>query len=192
MTGNKTKNNLGGYSIIETLVAMSIFITVSTVAIGAFLDATEAQRIVVFEQTISENVNFAMEFMSRQMRTAIQSNDADCLALGDTFGSSGPGIVKFMNTDGQCIEFRVQTGKLLYTSDATVPPGSREYIELISSGLVQLDDFDIEISGHTASDTAQPRATLVLTVSGVPQSLSDPQDITLTIQTTVTTRIIES
>lgn len=198
MIGNKQKRtsniNSAGYSIIEALIAMSIFITVVTVAVDAFINAIEAQRVVVFEETIAENVNFAMEFISRQMRTAIHDPDGNCVTIGNTFSSVGPGIIKFRNAGGQCLEFRIQTstGKLRYTSDATVPPGAREYVELISSGLVFVDSFDVILDGQNAGDNEQPRVTIVIEASGVPQNPTDPQNVTMTIQTTVTTRLPDS
>ncbi|MEX0877638.1 MAG: hypothetical protein WDZ40_02100 [Candidatus Spechtbacterales bacterium] len=189
---NKTKTSSAGYSIVEMLVAMSIFITVSTLSIGAFLNATEAQRIIIFEETIAENVNFAVEFMSRQMRTAVRSDNSACIPVGDTFGTPDSSTIKFVNTDGDCVEFRIQGTVLQYTSDATPLPGLRNYIDLIISDLVQIDRFDIVIDGESSGDGAHPRATISIEAIGVPQTSADPQNMVLIMQTTVSTRITDS
>ncbi|MDX1607615.1 MAG: prepilin-type N-terminal cleavage/methylation domain-containing protein [Candidatus Spechtbacterales bacterium] len=190
---NKNKQKSSGYTIVETLIAMSIFVIVAVLGVQSFLNALHAQRIVIMEQTVAQNVSFALEFMSRQMRTAVkssQSPDDDCLPFGSTFNANPPSII-FLNDDGECIEFRTQGGRLLYTSDATVPLGTREYIELISSGLVAIDTYDIIVSGQTDADNMQPKVTTILEASGVPQTPKDPQNVVIRAQTTISTRLLD-
>jgi len=53
---NKRKSD--GFSLLETIVAMGIFTVVISVTIGAFLVAIKAQRVVLTEKAMSENINF--------------------------------------------------------------------------------------------------------------------------------------
>lgn len=178
-----------GYSIIEALIAMAIFVTVVTVAVNAFAGALEAQRIVSAEQTIAENVNFAMEFMSRQIRTAVRSTDSDCVTVGDTFKVEPP-IITFTNDDGDCIRFRTQGQNLVYVPDATATPV--EVVNLISNPRVSVDRFSIYDQGIEDGDGGQPRITLVIEASWDEPANSKAPNVRLMLQTTVATRILDN
>src|SRR3989344_1284541 len=80
-----------GFTLIEMIVAIGIFSMVSTLTVGSLLILPSAERHVSSVQINQDNVRFAIEAMSREVRTGIEyqlcSGDPTCLqfknALGD-------------------------------------------------------------------------------------------------------------
>jgi len=62
----KTKN---GYTIIETMIAISIFLIVVMIGMGSLLNSTLVQRKSQDMRSIMDNLSFIMEDMSRNLRT---------------------------------------------------------------------------------------------------------------------------
>ncbi len=65
-----SKAELGGFTLIETLVAVGIFSVTVFVILGAFLAMLQAQRKAVFIRQVHDNARFALERMAREIRTA--------------------------------------------------------------------------------------------------------------------------
>ena len=177
---NKRKSD--GFSLLETTVAMGIFTVVISVTIGAFLVAIKAQRVVLTEKAISENINFALEFMSRQMRVAKRDTAGACISTNSTFDTQGS-QVSFINADLSCIRFFLSFGALTYENTTTF---SGE-IALTDNTVVSIDKLSFLVQGEQNSDLEQPRATVVISASGAGNS-AESQGVQLNIQTTVSTR----
>jgi len=67
----RRKNSLyrsGGYTIIETLVAIAIFAVVMTVAIGALVSVIDANRKARAQKLVIDNLTIAIESMTRSIR----------------------------------------------------------------------------------------------------------------------------
>jgi type II secretory pathway pseudopilin PulG len=65
----KIKNNKGGYTIIETMISVSIFIVVVMTGMGSLLSANLIHQKSRDMRSIMDNLNFIMEDMSRNLRT---------------------------------------------------------------------------------------------------------------------------
>lgn len=59
----------GGYTIIETMIAVSLFLVVVMSGMGALLNANLLHNKAKDMRSIMDNLNFAMEDMSRNLRT---------------------------------------------------------------------------------------------------------------------------
>lgn len=59
-----------GFTLIELMVSMTIFTILVTVGIGAVLNATSQYYTASNMRSIMDNLNFVMEDMSRNIRTA--------------------------------------------------------------------------------------------------------------------------
>ena len=65
----KEKPHKQGFTLIEMLIAVSIFSIVVVMGIGALLVSGESLRKTTLTRAAMENVNIAMESMSKRMRT---------------------------------------------------------------------------------------------------------------------------
>lgn len=62
------KSTTAGFTLIEMIVSLGIFTLVAVVAIGAFLKIIDSNKKAQSLKTAVNNLNFALESMSREMR----------------------------------------------------------------------------------------------------------------------------
>jgi prepilin-type N-terminal cleavage/methylation domain-containing protein len=74
---SKSKNS--GFTLIELMVAISLFSTVMVIVIGALLALNNANRRAQAVRAVIDNLNFAMEDVTRNIRT---STDIECARNG--------------------------------------------------------------------------------------------------------------
>lgn len=182
-----------GFTLIELLVSVAIFTVVMVVALGALLAIAESDRKAQTLKTITNNLNFAVESMSRTIRTG---KDYHCGSFsgGDCTGS-GSTLIAFEAIDGNewgyrwnssgcpnnvgCIE-RSRDGGASW--DAITAP---EVVILNPSGGSGLTFY---LVGSTQGDTLQPRVTILLRgYVQVTAALRSSFDL----QTTVTQRLYD-
>lgn len=82
-----------GFTLIEMIVALAIFTIVALVAIGALIKITDANRKSITLKTTINNLNFALESMSREMRVGGDYK------IGSTIGSVNSFNQNIQNSD---------------------------------------------------------------------------------------------
>jgi prepilin-type N-terminal cleavage/methylation domain-containing protein len=63
-------NKLKGFTLIEVMIAVSIFTIVVTIGIGALLSTLRAHKKIQAKREITNGLAFAMETMTRRLRIA--------------------------------------------------------------------------------------------------------------------------
>lgn len=71
----------GGYTIIETMIAITLFMIVTTLGLGALLNANMLHNKTADMRSIMDNLSFVMEDMSRNIRIGYNYH---CLTAGQT------------------------------------------------------------------------------------------------------------
>lgn len=66
----KQKNKKTGFSLIEVLVATTVFVLVVSVAAGLFVHTLQSQRKVLAYQELFDQTSYIMEYMTRSIRMA--------------------------------------------------------------------------------------------------------------------------
>lgn len=178
--------NNKGFSLLETTVAMGIFSVVITVSMGAFLLTIKAQKVVTTEKAIAENLNFALEFMSRQMRVAASDTSGSCISSGDTFEIAGSSEISFINANQHCVRFFLASGVLIYENITT----SSGNIPLTDSSAADIDSLLFLVQGESDGDSEQPRATISISASGAGNS-PESQGVQFSVQTTISARELD-
>ena len=64
-----TTPHTAGFTLIEMIVSLALFATVSTVAVGSLLVLIDNNRELRGEQSLITNVSFALDMMARDIRT---------------------------------------------------------------------------------------------------------------------------
>lgn len=82
----KKKN--GGYTIIETMIAVSLFIIIVMAGMGALLSANSLSQKSQNLRSIMDNLNFVMEDMSRNLRIGYDYHCIDGSVNGSSTGTS--------------------------------------------------------------------------------------------------------
>lgn len=165
---NKNSNE-SGLTMIELIVAIGIFGLVISVVIGIFVLAVISQRRVIAVRNVNDNMRFAIEAMSREIRT------------GKNF-SSGAGQLSFVNANGESISYRLASGIIEKSSD-----GGNLYLAMTGPE-VTITYLNFYLSGQTALDGLQPRVTVAI---GADSKIGS-QSSSLKIQTTVGSRLIQN
>lgn len=188
-----SKRKSAGFTLIEILVAITLFTFVVAIVAGLFIYAVRIQRQVLAQQELLGQVSYVAEYMSRALRMAKKElndpptcliNESGTTPAGSGFnyqlthfdGSAYRGI-RFIDTEQKCQEFFLE-GTTLKEYRAGVE-------NIITGQSLEVLNFRPVIAGESQEDTLQPRVTFLLEVrrkGGGP---------TIRIQTTISQRDLD-
>jgi type II secretory pathway pseudopilin PulG len=163
---NKFKTR-SGFTLVELLIAVSLFIVVVTISMGAILSIFDANKKAQSSKTVVDNLNLSIENMARIIRFGSSyhcgnfgtlSNPNDC-AVGDTFiavNFNGSTIIyRWNGTTSDAVQ-RSDNGGVTYT-DITAPEAKIEYVKFYVFGTASGDTNQpyvvAVIKGHVGSKT---------------------------------------
>ena len=181
MIGGKIKSNKG-FTILELLVAMSIFVLIVASSAGLFATALRVQRNSIAYQQLLDQTSYLMEYMSRAVRMA--RKDIASSLPGSPADGACTGTAKlnyaFLN---QCLRFRNykdQCQQFCLVGEGIVDGSGNN---LTSSDLRVLT-FGVVLSGETQSDNEQPKVSFDIDIEG-------RENAKITIQTAVSQRNLD-
>ncbi|MBP9748282.1 MAG: hypothetical protein KBD17_01505 [Candidatus Pacebacteria bacterium] len=215
MINFSNKKNSGGFTIIETMISVALFIVITTVGMGALLNGNLLYQKSQDMRTIIDNLNFTMEDMSRNIRTGYNyrcytssdpiiptDDNPTILSVPRSCASGGGWAIAFESaygdntvTDGNPVNYKDQW---IYRIDAEGKIFKATTGPYTTSSFVQLtpDEVDIDpalssfvVTGAepTLGDTAQPSVTMRLVGTITYQNVVSP----FAIQTTVSQRLLD-
>ncbi len=91
-TGDKTHSE-GGYSFVEIIVYMMLFITLSTVLISCLIGMTKSYRVMRSTNDLLDSAHVSMERVTREIRGATS------IDLTTSVFATNPGVLKLNATD---------------------------------------------------------------------------------------------
>lgn len=171
-----------GFTLIELMVAVSIFIVVMTISMGSIISVFDANRKSRSLKTVLNNLNLAVESMSKEMRFG---KNYHCGSVNDTGTSaldcSGGNVrVNFLSSGGVQISYRF----IGATIEKQV--GSGDYIAVTAPEIV-IDDLVFYARGAGNSDFLQPKVLVkIKSHTGTGTGQSD-----FTLQTLVSQRTLD-
>jgi type II secretory pathway pseudopilin PulG len=200
--------------LVEVLVSVMIFSLVMTVALGALLSMSESNRRAESLKSVINNLNFALDSMSRTIRTGLDyhcnTTGADFLtpAPQDCDGKNGtPAGASYLAlraADGSRVAYCLSGGSILRD---TIPASDVTTLlpaNCTASGFVPLTSTEVTITslkfivtgtnpgtGDTCSGSPcsiQPKVTMLLTGS---IKVSGTVSTVLNLQTSITQRIYD-
>lgn len=87
------KNKKRGFTLVEMLVAIAVFMIVMTVAVGSLISIIDANRKAQAIKNVVNNINFALESISKDMRVGTKYSCYDGTGyVGDCTGVGGIGV----------------------------------------------------------------------------------------------------
>jgi prepilin-type N-terminal cleavage/methylation domain-containing protein len=168
-----------GFTLVELLVSLALFSIVMLAAVGTLYTVNSASQRVTAMRAVLDNLDFAMESMSRTIRTGenIVCGDVQTQESGTNncpFGTSTAGSEALYLTstiDGSSIEYR-------WRQDATTGNNEIQKCTLINNnGSLQLDPtkcvsitdpninvqkFSFYVNGADPSDGMQPSVIIMM------------------------------
>ena len=161
-----------GFTTIELLVAITLFIILITLAAATFFQALKTQNVIVKLVASNDNAAQIIEQMAREIRTG---------AFTTVENPSGTNVLEFTNANGEFVTYNFNQGKSIIEKTVngsvpkvTTPPGVKvTNLLFILKGTGQ---------GNCAPENkVSTRVTILATFEG-------PHEIEFNYQTTVSPR----
>ncbi len=190
-----------GFTLIEMLVALSLFTIVVTITVGAFLSMIGASKGVQGEQSVMTTLTFVLDSMTREIRTGtnyycgtrsyLAGNILSTSSVNNCSG--GNEGISFMES-GSSVTRNATSRRIAYYFDTSATPdtlmrkvGSGAAQSVVSDGIT-VTKAEFFVTGTTrlnaGTDINQPSVTIVL-------EAIDETGATTTLQTTVTQRELD-
>ncbi len=169
------RNQEGGYSLIEMMVSVTLFTIVAMVSISTLISLSDANRKAQSMRIVIDNLNFALENISRNLRVGSDYSGVGC-------GSSGCTGITFKSSEGVSTTYSFSSNnaitKNIGNGEAPITSKSQIYINNLKFNVVGI-----------GNDNVQPR--VLITVKGTATSTGG-QSTSFHIQTTATQRLPEN
>ena len=162
-----------GFTLVELLVSISIFVIVTTIAVGGFVTALRSQRQATGLIAANSNASLVIEQMAREIRTG----DSFCVG-GQTCLSSSE--LSFRNGAGNIVTYRLNGAE--GGIERRVDSGA---FQKITADNVNVRYLGFTLLGQDPGDGLQPRVTMVL---GVSARVSGVEGGVIALETTVSSR----
>lgn len=166
------QKNSGGFTLVEMIVSISVFIIVLLISTSAFLSVLNADRKSRAVRIATDNLNLSLEDMQRRIKTGASyycgvdtnpTNTLDC--------PSGDTAVSFLEQDGQTRTiyeydatdkaiYRTSYGPVvtLYTHGARIRVTAKE---------INIDNVKFIVQGSTPGDLTQPYVNILISGSTI-------------------------
>lgn len=193
MCSNFLKKNKG-FTLVEMLVAIAVFMIVMTVALGSLISIIDANKKAQSIKNVINNVNFALESISKDMRVGTEYSCDD--GAGSYTGNcpSGRNGVQYKSNKNKIVRYR-------FTDAPVVGEGNiqRCIMDDISSpcnwtsltaptSTVLIKNMKFYVLGVGSVDLEQPR--VIITIDGEAGSKEELRT-SFNLQTTVSQRAKE-
>ena len=156
----------GGFTIIELIVAITIFIVVISISSSVFINSLKTQRAVLALMAANDNASLTIEQMSREIRT------------GSQFQANGSGDrLEFISAGGNPVFYQLQNNSIMRNGEA------------ITAGNVRVVYLIFNLLGETPDDRKSTLVTINLGVGAVGKGLTD---FITNIQTTTAVRLLDA
>lgn len=188
-----------GFTLVEILVAVTIFVIAITVVSSLFIQAIRGQRRNLAYQELLDQTSYVMEYMSRSIRMAKR---ADGVCTGDpdknyatTTWALAWGEIKclhFKNYKEECQYFclnSTSTKRLITTTTASLLVGmpAESDFDYLTSPDLTVSSFDISGRGwekYSTGDRLQPLVVISSLIEGREQA-------SIQIQTSISQRNLD-
>ena len=169
--------NNKGFTIIETMIAISLFLIVVTIGMGSLLNANLLHQKSQDMRSIMDNLSFIMEDMSRNLRTGSDYNLINYgggISFKSALGDDWKYTLEYDEQDEQVINIK----KYINSGDG-VQLNPEEVILQNGSGFV--------VTGNVLGDSEQP--FVIIKLIGIISSRG--VDTPFSLQTSVSQRLID-
>lgn len=196
-------HNKRGFSLIELLVSLSLFTIVLTIAVGTLLVLIDANTKAQNIQTSMTNLHFALDSMTREIRTGsnyycdqndpsdfINGDDIRACVNGGSFLSITEGGSSLTDNSGDHrIEYRLQNNRI----ERRVQKAGADSWQPITSDDMDIEKLEFYVTGSNklleTGDVLQPTVTIY--IAGTAGGEFEVTETEFDLQTTVTQRQLD-
>ena len=174
------------FTLVELVMAMSIFVILVSIAVGGFINILRNQRLAIALMSVDDNMSLSMEQMAREIRT------------GYNFIKISDEEFQFVNANNRIVWYRLSNGAIERVMESV----SLEKIpQKITADNVKIVKFNVGICGKnlspdltlescgTGGNSYPPRITLSFTITSAEPDIEKLKIFT-NIQTTISSRVL--
>lgn len=180
MRTNKEYKKNRGFTLIELMTALSIFVVIMTISMGSIIGVFDANRRSKSIKAVMSNLNLTMETMSKELRYGrhYHCEESGTLTSPQNCPEGGT-FISFLSSDDEQISYQFSGGSIEKQVDAGDP------IAITVPEVV--DDLTFYVLGAGTDDTLQPKVVIKIKGhAGTGDSRSD-----FTLQTLVSQRFLD-
>ena len=151
----KIFNKNRGFTLVEMIIAITLFTLIATFSIGAVLSIFDANRRAQSSKTVVDNLNLAIENMTRVVRFGSNYYCGISSNKNSTRNCSGGGTSLSVTFKGNRIIYKLN-GNTIQESD-----GGGSYTDITSPETV-IEYLRFYVFGSSNADTEQPYVIAVI------------------------------
>lgn len=186
--------NNKGFTLIEAVVALAIFIAISSTLAQIVIVSIQNQIKVTTVQAMFNQAIFSLDKMEKELRMAKKDATGLCVAKDTNYSVSGSSII-FLYNDQEA-----QTYKCKKFALSGIGGRIKEYISTdnmaihlpadgidVTASSISIDALSFTVHNDTVGDSLQPKVVIAMTVS--PKNVTNQSPIKL--QTTISERRLD-
>lgn len=187
------KNKKSGYTIIETMIAVSLFLVVVMSGMNTLLSANLASNKTAKMRSIMDNLSFIMEDISRNMRTGYNYHCGDLASIESPQSCATGTIIAFEeattgvagNTGDQWV-YKIESNNIFKSIEGGAP---NTFVQLNSSEIILKPGSGFSVLGAEVppGNTQQPLVNIRLVGEIIYKDTITP----FSLQTSVSQRLID-
>jgi len=194
---NPLTNKKKGFTLIEMIVSLALFSIVAVIGAGALLKIIAADKKAESLKTVINNMNFALESLTRESRMGTKYFCTDTPTSNVTTGqdctdSTGKSTLEFVSSDGRLFVYSivpVSAGIYKLQKSESAIGGALDFYDATSPD-VKLTDAFFKVTGSLPSDIDGEPGKIFVFLKGYTQPRAQIKS-EFTIQTTVSQRLRE-
>ena len=175
-----------GYSLLEMLVSIGLFSLVMLLATGAFLKFMALDRIARYTNDVTNNLSFAVDSMSRSMRTGIAYDCGPVDATKNCWPTPGNQF-SFQDDQGRLVTYLVKTDGSIGRCVTSGCTGTNAVS--LTDKRITIQSLNFYVRGVGTGDGRQPQ--VLISIQGLMQPDPNNPAIHFSIQTTALQRFLE-
>ncbi len=192
---NFLKKTKSGFTLIETMISVAVFVIVITIGIGALLNASAVHKRSQKVRSVLDSISFVMEDMSRNLRTgynykcgqnAVPAIVSSCPLIAG--GSIGGNVLKFTNAEGDDWTYVIAQGNTFGFNDIRKITQEFPGDGIVLNPAEVLFDTD---SGFivTGAEPGNPQPYIIIKLSG--KIIYKGSSVPFSLETSVSQRLID-
>ncbi len=172
------KNYREGVTLLEIMIAISVFSIVIIGAIGLFASLIKNQKMLLDKAYVLNTLSYSTEYMAKALRMAQKDVNGNCIGANENFELQGSSHIKFLNYNNECQEFWLESNILKVRKlNAT---------HNLTPGNINIENLTFVVVGSSQEDFIQPKVSF--SVKAKPITNTVPS---LFIQTTISQRMLD-
>ncbi|MFT7557459.1 MAG: prepilin-type N-terminal cleavage/methylation domain-containing protein [Planctomycetota bacterium] len=203
----KKHNNQKGFTLIEVMVSVTIFLLIVTTGLGAVLTGVDGYRKTVAQSESIDTVSFIMETMSRRIRTGhsytcdLNFPDTNCSDTDGSYSPPNPNLCDeqnneangsddlfFIDQDGDSVAYSMEEDSQgRYYVQRKVNNDDPEILTSPEDITFEADGLRFWVAGAGSNNGCQP--IVVIRLRGVTTDVR--QQASFSVQTTITQRRLD-